>query len=231
MPYNNSQSQQDRARDTWMRDTKQIVYAARNNLKASKSLEAAEYESLLGSGTPTVLLDKVQVNPVNPVIRVSNLTAWNHSGVDKNQHTFNYPGAFGTALIKGDGRGSLTDETLAIIVPNRQEAPRGNRRETADEMSVRHAMNDQLSSIFAEEGLLESAKVVQARMIIPAIHTHEDGTMKACVYILADNVFPEFRGRLEYSRTDFMSAPDQLPEVGEDEEPQMDDEMVAALTA
>lgn len=231
MPSNQSQSQQARDRDNWMSNVKKMVYDARSNLKLSGALNEAEQESLLGSETPTVLLDKVQVNPVNPVIRVD-VTAYERKATSKrSDQVYSFPGAYGTALIRGNGTGSLSEETHVLILPYRQEAPRGNRRETEDQMSVRHAMNDQLVSIFNEEELLDTAKAVQARMIIPAIHTHEDGTMKAFVYIMADNIFPTFRGRLEYSRTSFMAEKEELPEVNEDPQDAMDDEMIAALTA
>ena len=225
----NLQSRQERDRKVWMDSVKKMVRNARSNLKSGNELEEAELQTILGTDY-TVLLDKVQYNPANANIKVE-VQRYNHVAT-KGENTWNFPQGVGTAFIKSDGTGSLSLKTPIIILPYRSEAPQGQRIESEDQKNSRHAMNDFVAGVFAEEGVLESAKIVQARLIVPVIHHHEDGTTSPCVYIMADNIFSAYRGRLEYSRKDFMSEKEELPLVNEDDGLEvMDDEMVAALTA
>ena len=225
----NSQTQQERDRKNWMTRMKAPVYNARNNFKKASGLEDAEIDAILGKNAPTVLLDKVQYSPSNPNVRI-NVTGYDNLVTDRRAQQWHFPGGYGTALIKTDGKGSLSMETPVIVLPYREDAPQGNRQETDTQRDSRHAMNDFVAGVFAEEGLLDSAAMVQARVIIPAIHNHEDGTTSPCVYILADTIFPSFRGRLEVSRTDLVSESDELPAV-EEQDQEMDDEMAQALTS
>ena len=228
MANNYNQFQQEANRKTWMTRMKNPVFNMRNSLKKGSGLEEAEVDSILGKNSPTVLLDKVQTNPSNANIRVD-VTGYDYTG-DKDGKPWHFPGAYGTALIAADGKGSLRTKTPVIVLPYRQEAPLGQRQESKDQREARYAMNDFVAGVFSEEGLLDSAQAVQARVIIPAIHHHEDGTTSPCVYILSDTIITGFRGRLETSRQDLMPGGEELPSVEEQNmEQEMDDEMAAAL--
>ena len=221
-----NQAQADNERKSWMSGIKRTLQNARSNFRSASGMEEEELEPILGSSV-TVLFDRVQQNPQTPTVKVD---LQGYAKVQTNDKgTWTFPVAYGNAAIMGDGRGNLNAKTPVFVLPYRSEAPR-NRQESADQRSARHAVNDYVVSVFAEEGLMETAEVIQARQIIPAIHHHEDGSTKACVYILADNIFTGYRGRLETSRSHFMQPSEDLPEV-EEEQPkdEMEDELVTSL--